>query len=1054
MNHFNYYIALLCCLFHALAMSGQTIKGNVADEEGEALIGVTVTVQGEKGGTVSDVEGNFRITAKQKNPVLVLRYVGMQPLKVRYKGEQFLKLTMKTEATMLDEVVAVGYSTMKRRDLTGAVSSLRAKELEAVPVTDVAQALAGRIAGVQVIRSSGAVDAQVSVRVRGGLSITQDNNPLYIIDGVPNEDGLAGLSASDIESIDVLKDASATAIYGSRGANGVVIVTTKSGKGGKLRVNYEMYFGWQSLNKRLDMLSAADYARLEYERVGYSVANKRYGNYADLNTNFPDGSGVDWQDMILDNTTTTQMHRVSLNGGGKNSNFLLSYTRNQGDGIMENSWLKNNAFRLKYAHKANERFSFDAFVNFMDNETCGSNSLEVKNSTLRTLLSFRPTLGLGASNDDLVNSPGDPYEDGEDIDKELRNPLMTARNEERIVGKRLIQIGGSASYEIFKNLRYKGVVSYKKLHNSNEYFVGSNHPRALQEGGAYATISHAWTDALIFSNTLSYQLKMKKVHALNLLLGQEYIEQSNKTLGTGAKGFPDKNFGLDDLGLGTVSVASSSSKSEQNQLSFFLRGDYRLLERYLLSVVFRADGSSKFGKNNRWGYFPSASLAWRINEEKFMKRFSNLSQLKLRLSYGAVGNCSISSYRSLDLMYRGDVAVNGNAMTGYGNGNRMANPNLKWETNLTANVGLDVGLFDNRINLSTDFYHISTRNLLLETNMPYTSGYTSALMNTGATKSMGAEITLNTTNIKKKHFTWSTSFNMAFNHTEVTSLYNTDHMLVKSNTDGAQGDGDYLIQVGERLGQMYGYVGDGIYTTENFEFNVAAEKNRWKLKPDIPYNKDENVIPGYVKFKDLDGDGVITTADRKVIGNAQPLFYGGLNNTLSYKGFDLSVFMNFTYGNDVYNATRLYLSQMQRTSRNVPRSAFEGRFVTVDENGYSLMNNPAKLTAANQNATKPAWNGQGASYFYDEYVEDGSFLRLNTITLGYTFPKKWMKKVFVESCRLYASVYNVCTLTGYSGYDPEVASGSSSSNGNMTPGLDWGSHPRARSVVFGGSITF
>lgn len=426
-------VSFLLCLSFVLNVSAQSVSitGNVKDEQGEPLIGVTVSVQGTTAGTVTDLDGNFSLQVSDKNPVLVFSYVGMKTKKVRYKGQQLLKVTLEDDTNMLDEVVAVGYATMKRRDLTGSVSSLRAKDLENVPVSDVTQALAGRIAGVQVNSASGAMDADITVRVRGGISVTQDNTPLFVIDGVPTEEGLAGLSASDIESIDVLKDASATAIYGSRGANGIVIVTTKSGKIAKPKVTYEMFYGRKKLTKRLDVLDAADFVRLEFERGdgGYDQAVSRYGEFAEIGENFPVGSGVDWQEKVFGEDVASQMHRVSVSGGSKTSNFLVSYTRNDEEGIMVNSGAKNNALRLKYAYTLSERAKFDVFFNYTDKETKGSGSLENASSVLNTFLTYRPTAGLNMSNDDLENSAYDPLEPDEDPD--WRNPLLTARTEER-----------------------------------------------------------------------------------------------------------------------------------------------------------------------------------------------------------------------------------------------------------------------------------------------------------------------------------------------------------------------------------------------------------------------------------------------------------------------------------------------------------------------------------------------------------------------------------------------------------------------------------------------
>lgn len=1050
-------VNFLLCLSFALNVSAQSVSitGNVKDEQGEPLIGVTVSVQGTIAGTVTDLDGNFSLQVSNKNPVLIFSYVGMKTKKVRYKGQQLLKVVLEDDTTMLDEVVAVGYASMKRRDLTGSVSSLRAKDLENVPVSDVTQALAGRIAGVQVNSASGAMDADITVRVRGGISVTQDNTPLFVIDGVPTEEGLAGLSASDIEAIDVLKDASATAIYGSRGANGIVIVTTKSGKIAKPKVTYEMFYGRKKLTKRLDVLDAADFVRLEFERGdgGYDQAVSRYGEFAEIGESFPVGSGVDWQEKVFGEDVASQMHRVSISGGSKTSNFLVSYTRNDEEGIMVNSGAKNNALRLKYAYTLNKRSKFDVFFNYMDKETKGSGSMENASSVLNTFLTYRPTAGVNISNDDLENSAFDPLETDDDPD--WRNPLLTARTEERKKTDRFIQMGGSVSYKLWQNLTYRGTLSFKRRHLETDFFASAENPRAIKNGGAYGNVSHMFNDNLVVSNTLSYPWKLNRQHNFTFLLGQEYISQKNRSQSFGARKFPDENFGLDNMGLASESVAANSSKDSNNQLSFFTRVDYNWVQRYLFSLVMRADGSSKFGKNNRWGYFPSVSVAWRANEENFMKHFSHLSLLKFRLSYGAVGNCRLGNYKSLELMQRVQTTVNNDAIPGYVS--TMANPDLKWETNITTNLGVDVGLFDNRMNFNIDMYHTKTRDLLFDMQIPYTYGEGSCMMNIGSTKSYGLEFSMNTVNIQKKNFQWTTSFNIAFSRTEVTKMDGTETIMVQSKWGKAQSDGDYMVKVGEPVGLMVGYVGDGIYKVSDFVYDMAgAELNkRWVLKEGVAYDPDVKTLPGDVKFKDIDGNGIINSADRTVIGKAQPLFYGGFNNTFTYKGFDLSIFANFTYGNDIYNATRMSASNMTLKNRNVLKSANDRRFVTIDENGRSLMDNPEKLAVLNRNAYNPSYNGRGSADFYDRFVEDGSFLRLNNVTLGYTFPVKWMNKIAVSNFRIYASAYNICTITGYSGFDPEVnVKPDANSNGNLTPGLDWGAHPRAFSVVMGASLTF
>ena len=1050
---------LLILAFPAITVSAQTkaVSGSVTDDTGEPLIGVSVTIKDSKQtGVITDIDGTFRIDVPSgRSVMLTFSYVGMKTLDVLYRGQRALNVIMEADVTMLDEAVAIGYATVKRRDLTGAVSSIRAADIEDVPVSDVTQALVGRLPGVQVSSASGAMDSEISVRVRGGVSVTQDNSPLYIIDGIPVEEGLNGLSTSDIESIDVLKDASAAAIYGSRGANGIIIVTTKSGRNARPKVSYEMFYGRKKLNKRIDVLDAADFVRLEFERSdgGYEQALSRYGEFSRIDENYPAGSGINWQERVLGESASTQMHRVSLTGGNKTSNFLVSFTHNDEEGIMVNSGARNNALRLKYSYRLNTQGKLDVFVNYSDKETRGSGSMENASSVLNTFITYRPTGGLHVSDEELENSAYDPLEADEDAD--WRNPLLTARTEERKRMDRILQMGGTFSYKIWKDLTFRTTVSYRRRHYETSFFADSDNPRAIKNSGAYGNVSHLFSDNVVNSNTLSYPWKISRQHSLTFLIGEEYIYQGSRSQGFGARRFPESNFGLDDMALASEATMPSSSRSSTRQLSFFGRVDYNFSGRYLFTAVVRADGSSKFSRDNRWGIFPSASFAWVASQEKFLRNVDEISLLKVRLSYGAVGNNRIGDYNTVARMHRIQTSVNNDATPGYVS--TLANPDLKWETNITANLGIDLGLLDDRLNFTVDIYDTRTKDLLFDTQIPYTSGESSVMMNIGSTRSRGLEFALNSVNIRTRDFHWMTSFNMAFNNTVITRMANSDEIMIQSRWGNPQSAGDYMLKTGEPVGLMVGYVGDGIYGVGDFVYDMsgATTNDRWVLKDGIPYDDNLDPVPGMVKFKDLDGDGKITTEDRTIIGRAQPLFFGGFNNTFVYMGFDLSVFFNFTYGNDIYNATRMSASNMSLNNRNVVRSAFDGHFITVDENGRSLMDNPEKLADVNRNSWKPSVTGSGDMDFYDEYVEDGSFLRLNSITLGYTFPSRWMTKISVSNLRIYASAYNLWTLTGYSGYDPEVnVTPDASANGNLTPGLDWGAHPRALSIVAGLNLTF
>lgn len=1044
-------LLLLTILLIPFAVKAQKISGIVIDEDNNPLIGVNIIQKGSRVGTITDIDGKFKLEVSDKNATLIATYIGMKKEIVKLNGRTNLTITMVTDAIALDEVVAVGYEHIKRKDLTGAVGSIKADDIKDIPVTDISQALVGRIAGVSVSQASGAADAEISIRVRGGSSITQDNSPLYIIDGVPSEMGTLGLAPSDIESVDVLKDASSTSIYGARGANGVILITTKGSKAGKTTVEYEMYYGRKKITTYLDVLDAAEYVELDFEREGGAdnlTSIGRYGLFTDIKYNFPESSGVDWQKQLFGQSAATQMHRVSISGSNKQTNFSLSYIRNDDKGISD-SGLKRDLFRLKYsANIFNNKLKLNVNTSYSAQQTYGSGTLEDRKSTLTTLLRYRPTAGLYVDDDLFLEMDEDPAvaeDDPEDVD--TRNPLAIEKSQKRTKDNKILTISGDAQITLAKDLFYKGTFSYVKRHYELNNFYYASHPKAISSNGPLGNIQHSFYDYLTYNNVVNYRKKVKNKHDLTVMLGQEYIVNTSKSVNLGANKFPEYNFGLDNMSLAAEAVIPSTNRSKSNQLSFFTRGNYQLKSRYLFSMTLRADGSSKFGKNNKWGYFPSGAVAWRLTEERFMKKLPWISNLKLRLSFGTAGSSRIPDYQSLALMEANRIQINNGISTGYSQ-SAMANPDLKWETNQTLNAGLDIGLLKNRLNVVLDVYRNTTKNLLMNTEVPYTTGFSNVIRNIGSNQNQGIEIAINSVNFRNKEFRWSTMFNISFEQNKIKELNGARTMEVESSGKGCT----YLLEVGQPIGQMYGYVYDGIYTVKDFTYNSTGDRlrDRWVLNSGVVHNNNTTILPGTIKFKNTDGskDNLITTADRVVIGNALPLFFGGLNNTFSFAGFDMSIFLNFSYGNDVYNANKKEYSNLSSQNRNTLVSAFEGRYRTIDYEGNKIMDNPELLNQINANATKPSVEGQGALEHSDLYVEDGSFLRINNITLGYTFPRQWVRKVNISNLRIYCSAYNLVTFTKYSGYDPEVGSR------GITPGVDWGAHPRTKSIVVGASLTF
>ena len=1045
---------LLFASLNILAQS-QTITGTVLDEEGLEIIGATVAVKGSAtSGTMTDVDGKYSIKVNDaKTAVLVFTYVGMHTAEVPVAGKTVIDVRMESSVVELDEVVAIGYGTVRRKDLTGAVSSIKAGDVEKVPVTNVAQALAGKIAGVQVSMAQGSPDATISIAVRGGTSITQSNEPLYIIDGFPSEDGLAGIDPSAIESIDVLKDASSTAIYGARGANGVVVITTKSGQEGRATVNYDMYYGIKKINKRLDVLNPYDYVNLEYER---GVMNNEldkftnlYGEYKDISANYANRKGINWQDEIFDSTTpTTMMHKVSISGGNKTGNYNVSYTRNDDDGIMVGSGLTRNAIRLKFNQKVSDRLSFSANVTWTDEKTTGLGSLNEggRFGRMAHIWQYRPTIGIKGEDIDLVNNDEDPAL-VDDSGNQVQNPLASIAGEKRSKRNKTLQLNGDITYQILKNLTYNGSIGMRDKDALLDEFHTMRSRTAKNKGFPFGIKTTQNYSSFNYTNTLTYNTKINKDHRFEAMLGQEDYIMTYNLFGASSNKFPLNNFGIYDLSLGEEPGKPVTDKQKERLFSFFGRVNYQYMDRYLLTASMRADGSSKFGKDNKWGYFPSVSAAWRASEEEFIKNLDVFSNLKVRLSYGTAGNDRIENYRSLAL-YSSDWVPMGNQAVPIYSG-RMANPGLKWETTVSSNAGLDLSFFNHRVQATADLYSTRTKDLLLEAQIPYLSGYKSILKNVGETKNTGFEFSVTTYNIQNKDFTWSTSFNIATNKNKVVKLADASYLEWKSAWNGDFNDIDYLIAEGQPLGQMYGYEYDGIYTVDQFDF-VNGE---YKLKAGEIAIEGVNVQPGYYKYKNQnpDEDNMINSKDKKVIGRATPDFFGGITNNFTYKGFDLSIFLNFSVGNDIYNANRMYGDNLTPKLRNSMTYA-KDRFTFIDGTGNNLHGDPAALAKLNEGKRIASVQGVGSNMkFHSLYIDDGSFLRINNITLGYTVPRALLRKASIQSLRIYASGYNLHTFTKYKGYDPEV---NTNSNKGLTPGIDWGAYPRALSFVFGLNLTF
>lgn len=1059
-------IAMSLLLMAAGTLSAQSLKvtGKVIDSDGYEVIGGNVTIKGKPGmGTITNLNGDYSITVDDaaKN-VLVFSYIGMQTLEVPVKGQSTINVTLKADAVMLEEVVAIGYATVKRKDLTGSVTSIKSDELMKTPTGDITQALAGRMAGVQVAQNDGEPGSSISIRVRGGISITQSNEPLYIIDGFPTEDGMASLDPAEIETIDILKDASATAIYGARGANGVVVITTKSGgeDDTKATVSFDTYVGVRKLARKLDVLSPAEFVLADYERtIGYGSENEvrswqnRYGSFLEIDENYGGRPGIDWQEETLGRTTLTQSYRVGVSGGSKKTKYAASYSYYDDEGAMVYSGNNKHTLSLNLNADVKDWLKFTARLSFDQRKVWGAGTagkgegadVNARFNKMAQILQQRPTIGLIGEDTDLLTGR-DPLHDLEG--NVMVNPLINAREEEVNKEYRTFQANGGITVKLTKELNFRNTTGMNYRVNRNSTFYGENSMMG-RRSGIYGFIQNTEGGSFQTSNVLTYTPEINKSHHLTAMLGQEYVTRWSRWVKSTSGNFPNDDIGLGDMSLGTPDAIASNENYDDNLVSFFARANYDFRDRYLFTASLRADGSSKFGKNNKWGYFPAVSAAWRMAEEEFIKKLNIFSDLKLRIGYGLAGNNRIGSYNSLAILSATLTAVGDTHMPGYVS-KQIPNPDLKWEANKTFNLGLDLGFLNQRITISPEFYINKSSNLLLSAKLPQSSGYSTMIINAGATKNMGVDLTVNTVNITNKDFEWKTSLTFSHNKNTVEELTGEAVQLYEARFGYNQST--HRIAVGEPVGQFYGYRTLGLYQVDEFDYDPDTQT--YLLKEGIPYHGDrEKVRPGMWKFANLDdSNNIIDENDKTVIGNANPVFYGGLNNNFSYRNFDLSVFLTFSYGAEVMNATKFICYTTGASNKqSLDCSNSSHRWMTINSEGM-VVTDPDELKSLNRGKTIAAYynDGDGGGYIHSWGVEDASFLKLSNVTLGYTFPRKMIRRWGLSKLRVYFTGSNLLTWTPYTGYDPEV----STMRSGLTPGVDYGSYPRSRSFIFGMNVAF
>lgn len=1048
MKQFLTVLLFLFGLMQASAQDTRTVKGTVLNATGQPL--PAVTVSSDKGvTTATKTNGTFEIRVSS-NAVLTFSYVGYVTVTETVGNKEEINITLSPDEKSLDQVVVVGYGqTTRRKDLTGSISSVSGAELAKVPVQNVAQALQGRIAGLHVTMGSGDPGEQPSMRLRGGTSITQSNEPLYVVDGVPQEEGLNFIDPMDIETIDVLKDANATAIYGSRGANGVILVTTKKIKVNKTTITYDGYYGVRKTTRYLPVLSPLEYYKYVYEgassnSTAFQAINTLLGTYDSAAYNYANRAGINWQDEILGKPVNNQYHKIGVSGGTRELRYNMFYSRNISDGVLINSGATKDIAKLTLTNNVGKKAVVTAIVNYSNQKITGTGGTaqggNQRLSFLQTLLQYPPVNRFGLSDVDLLDDAVYEFDNQDNPAFQAPTVALESRQQERIL--RDLNTTANVRYNIMNHLTYTGQINYTNQFGTSKFFSGPSNILSRRNGGPFGNVSTNSGYRLGYNNVLNYANTFAKHNKFDISLGQEYQYGYQENLNASATNFPDINNGWYDLGAGTVPGFPSTSAAEQKLFSLFSRANYSYKGRYMFSASIRRDGSSKFGAQNRFGYFPSASAAWRIVDEAFMKKQDIFSELKLRASYGTSGNNRIPDYAAFAAFVTGNYGLSNN-IDKVVYQSRLANENLQWESVVQSNIGLDMGFFKQRITLTAEAYDNRSKNLLYNTRIPASVGFTSQLQNIGETSSRGLEFTLNSSNIKSKSFTWNTDFNIAFNRTKVIKLNGEETSLLVTSYNSAISD--FILEVGRPVGIMYGFISDGLYQVDDFNYNSTTR--RYTLKPGVVDNGATNA-PGYAKYKDISGpdgtpDGIINDFDRTAIGNANPKYTGGINNVFSYKGIDLSVFLDFTVGNDIYNAN--VANNWNKVGDLNSSMAFHTqRWTYINADGIRVTD-PVELAALNVGKNHvPTVNGT-SRVNTQLVIEDGSFLRLNNISLGYSFPKTLLRKARISNARIYFTAYNLYVLTKYSGYDPEV----SVINNPLTRGVDFSAYPRAKSFVAG-----
>jgi TonB-linked SusC/RagA family outer membrane protein len=1034
-------LSLTFLLFSLTALSQTVLKGTVKDAKG-TLPGVSVKIkEAPQIGVVTNNNGEFSIPMAASYKTLVVSFIGYKTQEFTIGTRATVVITLEENLTGLNEVVVLGYNTSAKKDLTGSVAVVSVTDLQKAPVQSFTEALAGRVPGVLVSSPDGKPGSTPTIVIRGLGSISQDSSPLFVIDGVPIESPDNNLiDPANIESMTVLKDASATAIYGSRGGNGVIVITTKRGSKGPSQVSYNGYYGVNQPYKYMKLLSPYEFVRLASDQFG-TAANPYLADGRTLE-DYRNVKGNDLQDQLL-RTGTMSNHSIFISGGSENGNYAISGNYVNQTGIVIASDYTRYQGKISLDQKVGAHAKVGGFLTYTRNMSRGGDPAPgLVNSLFLSVYGYRPIPTPGNANyapQDAVDlyDPDNVYP----LDARV-NPLINYSNELRNrINKNML---GNLffDYDLAKGLRLHLQGNINSTDSRTEAFNNTK----TRSGGRFGTqgvngsILNGTIDIYTNTNLLQYNTVIADKHRIGATAGLEMQKTNFKSFGYSAIQIPDESLGISGLDAGTINQTNANARLSTNSLySAFGQVTYNYASKYYLTATYRADGSSKFSPKNRWGYFPSASAKWKFSEENFMKGQSIISDANIRASYGTSGNNRVDDFAYAQVLnFTSQLYLNGGLVGPNAVVSTLPNDNLKWETNVQSNVAVDLSFLNDRLILTVEYYHNKIKDLLYRTPLPGSTGYVNSFRNIASLSNRGWEISLGGEVVKSTNFSYNTNFNISFNKNRLDALSDPSEEGIISTVNwdaNFTSTPAFISKIGGPLGQVYGFVFDGIYQYSDFDRTPGGS---YILKNNIPANTNAraSVQPGQEKYVDLNNDGIINDNDRTVIGNGYPIHVGGWNNNLNYKNFDINIFFQWSYGNDIINANRIWFNGGQATYRS--NYGPQGALAEFAERWTP--NNPSNTMAR---------IGQNNRVYSTKYTEDGSYIRLKTLNFGYTIPKKWVEKYKINRLRVYVSANNLITLTGYKGYDPEVSTYATA----LSPTLDYSSYPRPVTVTAGVNLS-